>query len=250
MCAGRVDLAFVLRAFQKGADGVIIGGCWLGECHYVTDGNYSALNMVYLARRLLEHAGVEPERLRIEWMSAAEGSRFAEIMNDFTAQLKKLGPARNGACGGLPTVTGDGDADDRIESRLGALIKLVPYIKLVKLEKLALRLPREEDYGALYTRDEIDALLREVVSYHIDPEKCQACMICGRRCPVGGIDGGKNRIHVIDQGRCIRCGVCLEVCPTRFDAVRTIVGAAVPPSLLPDQRIIVRKGKQAGLEAR
>ena len=250
MCAGRVDLAFVLRAFQKGADGVIIGGCWLGECHYVTDGNYSALNMVYLARRLLEHAGVAPERLRIEWISAAEGSRFAEIMNDFTAQLKKLGPVRNGAGEGLPIVTGDGDADDRLESTLEALIKLVPYIKLVKLEKLALRLPREEDYGALYTRDEIDALLREVASYHIDPEKCQACMICGRRCPVGGIDGGKNRIHVIDQGRCIRCGVCLEACPTRFDAVRKIVGAAVPSPLPPDQRIIVRKSRQAGLEAR
>ena len=241
MCSGRVDLVFVLRAFQKGADGVIIGGCWLGECHYVTDGNYSALNMVHLARRLLEHAGVEPERLRIEWVSAAEGARFAEIMNDFTAQLRKLGPVRSGA--------GE-DGVGRRESRLDALIKLVPYIKLVKLEKLALRLPREEDYVALYTRDEIDALLREIVSYHIDPEKCQACMICGRRCPVGGIDGGKNRIHVIDQGRCIRCGVCLEVCPTRFDAVRKIVGAAVPPPLPEDQRIIARKSKQAGLEAR
>ena len=239
MCTGRVDLAFVLRAFQKGADGVIIGGCWLGECHYVTDGNHSALNMVSLARRLLEHAGVEPERLRIEWISAAEGARFAEIMNDFAAQLRKLGPVRNG----------NGN-DGRLESEFQTLIKLVPYIKLVKLEKLALRLPREEDYVAFYTRDEIDALLREVVSYHIDPEKCQACMICGRRCPVGGIDGGKNRIHVIDQDRCIRCGMCLEACPTRFDAVRKIVGAAVPPPLPDDQRIIARKGKQAGLEAR
>lgn len=236
MCSGRVDLAFVLRAFQKGADGVIVGGCRFGECHYVTDGNYSALNMAHLARRLLEHAGLQPERLRIEWISAAEGARFAEIMNDFTAQVRQLGPARNG--------------DDGLDSRLEALIKLVPYIKLVKLEKLALRLPREEDYGALYSRDEIDALLREVVSYHIDPAKCQACMICGRRCPVGGIDGGKNRIHVIDQDRCIRCGTCLAACPTRFDAVRRIVGAAAPPPLPEPQRILARKGRQAGLEAR
>jgi coenzyme F420-reducing hydrogenase delta subunit/ferredoxin len=232
MCTGRVDLAFVLRAFEKGADGVIIGGCWLNECHYVTDGNYSALNMLHLVRRLLEHAGVEPERLRIEWISAAEGARFAEIMNDFTAQIRKLGPVGNAV------------------GELEAVIKLVPYIKLVKLEKLALRLPREEDYAALYTRDEIDALLRDVVSYHIDPENCQACMICGRRCPVGGIDGSKNRIHVIDQDRCIRCGTCLDVCPTRFDAVRKIVGGAVPPPLPPDQRIIARKGKPAAVEAR
>ena len=75
-------------------------------------------------------------------------------------------------------------------------------------------------------------------------------MICGRRCPVGGIDGGKHRIHVIDQDRCIRCGTCVEACPTRFDAVRKIVGAAVPPPLPEDRRLIARKGKQAGLEAR
>src|SRR5574341_1806367 len=137
MCTGRVDLAFVLRAFQKGADGVILGGCWLGECHYVTDGNYSALNMVSLARRLLEHAAVEPERLRIEWISAAEGARFAEIMNDFTARLRNLGPVRNGACEGKLEDAGGprGPAvgyrdDDRLEPRLEALIKLVPYIKL------------------------------------------------------------------------------------------------------------------------
>ena len=92
MCTGRVDLAFVLRAFLKGADGVIIGGCWLGECHYITEGNYYALNMMHLGRKLLEHTGIETERLRIEWISAAEGVRFAEIMNDFTEKLCELGP--------------------------------------------------------------------------------------------------------------------------------------------------------------
>ena len=60
MCTGRVDLAFVLRAFQKGADGVIIGGCWPGECHYVTEGNYDALGNMHLCKKLLEHIGVEP----------------------------------------------------------------------------------------------------------------------------------------------------------------------------------------------
>jgi F420-non-reducing hydrogenase iron-sulfur subunit len=233
MCAGRVDLAFVLRAFEKGADGVIIGGCWLGECHYVTEGNYDALNMVHLCKRLLEHEGVNPERLRVEWVSAAEGIRFAELMNDFAGTLRKLGPLGNGESGG-----GNG-----LQSRLAAVGRLVPYIKLVKSEKLARRLERQEDYEGFYTRDEIDALFRDVVSYYIDPEKCQACMICGRMCPADGIAGGKNRIHVIDQESCIRCGTCLAACPPRFDAVRKIVGEPVPPPLPEEARAVARKGK-------
>ena len=88
MCTGRVDLAFVLRAYQGGADGVIIGGCWPGECHYVTEGNYDALNLMHLCKKVLEYKGIDPERLRIEWISASEGTRFAEIMNDFTEKLR------------------------------------------------------------------------------------------------------------------------------------------------------------------
>jgi coenzyme F420-reducing hydrogenase delta subunit/NAD-dependent dihydropyrimidine dehydrogenase PreA subunit len=234
MCTGRVDMAFVLRAFQKGADGVIIGGCWLGECHYVTEGNYDALNMMHLCKKLLEHKGVNSERLRLEWISAAEGIRFAEIMNDFTEKLRELGPLVNG------------DGNGKLASELEEVAKLVPYIKLIKKEKLAQRLDREEDYVDLYTSDEVDTLFREVVSYHIDPEKCQACLICGRHCPVDGIAGGKNQIHVIDQNSCIKCGSCFEACPTRFDAVRKIVGEPVPPPVPEDQRTVVRKSKKAG----
>ena len=79
MCTGRVDLAFVLRAFRKGADGVIIGGCWPGECHYVTEGNYDALGNMYLCKKLMAHIGMEPDRLRLEWIAASEGNRFARI---------------------------------------------------------------------------------------------------------------------------------------------------------------------------
>ena len=92
MCTGRVDLAFIIRALQKGADGVIVGGCWLGECHYVTEGNYYALNMMHLAKKLLEYTGLNPERLRIEWISAAEGVRFAEIATEMTERARELGP--------------------------------------------------------------------------------------------------------------------------------------------------------------
>ena len=96
MCTGRVDLSYPLRAFLKGADGVIIGGCWPGECHYVTEGNYDALGNMYLTRKLLEHMGVNPDRLRLEWISAAEGTRFAEVMNDFAKRLAELGPLGEG----------------------------------------------------------------------------------------------------------------------------------------------------------
>ena len=105
------------------------------------------------------------------------------------------------------------------------LMNLVPYIKVGKKEKLALRLERVEDYDQLYTREEIDELLSQVVSYYIDPEKCQACMRCAKRCPVEVIVGAKNQVHVIDQEKCIKCGTCLEACPPRFSAVVKIIGA-------------------------
>jgi F420-non-reducing hydrogenase iron-sulfur subunit len=228
MCTGRVDIAFILRALSKGADGVIVGGCWLGECHYVTEGNYYALNMMHLCKKLLEHAGLDPERLRIEWISAAEGVRFAEIMNSFTEKLRELGPLDLG----------------KSEAKLQEISKLVPYIKLTMKDKLAQRLDKEEDYGQLYTTAEVGKLINEAISYHIDPEKCKACMICSRHCPVDGISGGKNRIHVIDQESCIKCGTCFDVCPQRFDAVQKVVGELVPPPIPEDQRAIVRKSKK------
>ena len=116
MCTGRVDLAFVLRAFQKGADGVIIGGCWLGECHYVTEGNYDAFNLMHLCKKLLEHKGVNPERLRLEWVSAAEGNRFAEIMTDFTEKLRELGPLGSG----------EENGNGELAAELDSVSKLVP----------------------------------------------------------------------------------------------------------------------------
>jgi len=233
MCTGRVDPAFILHAFSNGSDGVFVGGCWPGECHYITEGNYYAINMVHLCKRLLEHLGIDPERLRLEWLSASEGIRFAEVMNDFSKKLNELGPL------------GKAEGMDRTElkAKLEEVTKLVPYIKLVKGEKLARRLENEEEYKDLYTPEEMDSLFREVVSYHIDPEKCQACMICLRRCPVEAIVGAKNQIHVIDQEKCIKCGTCFEACPSRFGAVLKTSGAPVPPPIPMEERTLVREGK-------
>jgi F420-non-reducing hydrogenase iron-sulfur subunit len=92
MCTGRIDEKHVLQAFLLGADGVLIGGCHPGTCHYIS-GNLKAEKRILRVRRWLKQAGLEPERLRLEWVSAGEGTKLAEIMRDFTAQLKKLGPS-------------------------------------------------------------------------------------------------------------------------------------------------------------
>ncbi|KPK92210.1 MAG: iron-sulfur protein, partial [Anaerolineae bacterium SM23_ 63] len=230
MCSGRVDLEFVLRAFSNGMDGVFIGGCRLNECNYITHGNYDALNMVLLCKRIMEHIGLNPERLRLEFMSSADGNLFADIMREFGDKVKELGPL--GEAEGLD--------QNELKAKLTEIRKLVPYIKLTKNEKLASRLENPEEYEQLFTRDEIDRLFSEVISYYIDPEKCQACMICVRRCPAEAIVGAKNQIHIIDQGKCIKCGTCLEVCPTKFGAVIEITGDPAPPPIPEGERTIVR----------
>jgi len=213
-------------------DGVFIGGCRLNECNYVTHGNYDALNMVLLCRRIMEHIGLNPERLRIEFMSSAEGILFAEVMNEFGNHVNRLGPL------GIA----EGIDQNELESKLAEIRKLVPYIKMVKDEKLASRLKSPEEYDRLFTTDEIDRLFSEVISYYIAPEECQACLICAKRCPVEAITGAKNQVHVIDQEKCIKCGTCFEVCPTRFGAVTKIIGGPVPLPIPEEERTIGRKG--------
>jgi len=235
MCSGRVDLEFVLRAFAKGMDGVFIGGCRLNECNYITHGNYDALNMVLLCKKIMEHLGLNPQRLRIEFLSSGEGNLFTEAVDDFTKTVKDLGQL-----GKVEAID-----EDELRSRLEEARKLVPYIKIAKRKKLETHLENEEEYDGFFTSEEIDKLINEVVSYHIDPEKCQACMICQRRCPVEAISGGKNRIHVIDQNICIKCGTCFEVCPPRFGAVNQISGEPVPPPIPEEERTVVRKRKKS-----
>jgi F420-non-reducing hydrogenase iron-sulfur subunit len=91
MCSGRVDPQFVLDAFAKGADAVLIGGCHPGDCHY-QEGNYKALRRVHLLKRVLKEMGIEEDRFRLEWISASEGEKVRSVVNDMVAKVKALGP--------------------------------------------------------------------------------------------------------------------------------------------------------------
>jgi len=90
-CSGRVDPLFVLKAFERGADGVLVSGCHPGDCHYA-EGNYYARRRWTIFRDLLLFMGIEPERLQFSWVSAAEGAKWADLINGVTAKLRTLGP--------------------------------------------------------------------------------------------------------------------------------------------------------------
>jgi F420-non-reducing hydrogenase iron-sulfur subunit len=93
MCSGRVDPSFILEAFRRGADGVLVAGCHLpSDCHYLA-GNFKAQRRILLLKELLKQLGIEPERLRLEWISAAEGEKFAKVVKEMVAEIKKLGPS-------------------------------------------------------------------------------------------------------------------------------------------------------------
>jgi F420-non-reducing hydrogenase iron-sulfur subunit len=104
MCSGRVDPQFILEAFAKGADGVLLGGCHPGDCHYM-EGNYKTLRRMQLLKRMLADMGIESERFRLEWISASEGERVKTVINEMTEQLRALGPL------GLPKQFEDWDRE-------------------------------------------------------------------------------------------------------------------------------------------
>ena len=153
MCSGRVDLEFLLRAFANGQDGVLVGSCKLDECNYVTHGNYDALANVHLCKKIMERIGLNPERLRIEFMSGADGGLLADVTNDFTRQVKALGPL--GKSEGM-------DKND-LDFKLEAARKLVPYIKLVERERLRVPSKSEKAYHEFFTSDEFDRLFDELI---------------------------------------------------------------------------------------
>ncbi len=91
MCSGRVDPSFIIKAFQLGADGVMVAGCHFGDCHYI-EGNFKTMRRVEILKLLLQDFGINPNRLRLEWISASEAEKFARVSFEFTNEIKKLGP--------------------------------------------------------------------------------------------------------------------------------------------------------------
>ena len=224
MCTGRVDLKHIFYAFSKGIDGVLIIGCRLNECKFITEGNYHALNGVLLSKKIMEHIGLDPQRLQIRFMSSADGPLFAETVKEVSGIIHNLGPV-------------NGEVKDKIEE----VIRLIPYIKIAKRDKLTVKLTDPSKWEEHFSKEEIEELFKNVPSYWIDPEKCRACMTCLKRCPVEAIDGGKKLIHIIKQEDCIKCGTCFEVC--KFDAVKKLVGEPVPDPIPENKRTIAKKEK-------
>ena len=154
MCSGRVDLEFILRAFLNGQDGVFIGGCRLNECNYITHGNYDALSNTYICKKIMEHIGLNPERLRIEFMSGADGNLLAEVTDDFTEKVKTIGPLGEG----------EGIGRNKLKLNLEAARKLIPYIKLLEREKLRVPVKSEAAYKDFFESNEVQQLFNEILS--------------------------------------------------------------------------------------
>jgi len=91
MCSGTIDPLYVVKAFKGGVDGVFIGGCHPGDCHYQS-GNYKTQRRIILLKKTISEIGLDPRRIRLEWVSAAEGQRFAKVITEFTEEIRKLGP--------------------------------------------------------------------------------------------------------------------------------------------------------------
>jgi F420-non-reducing hydrogenase iron-sulfur subunit len=153
MCTGRVDLSFVLRAFSKGADGVFIIGCRLNECNYITHGNFHALSMVHLCKKIMEHIGLNPARLMMEFMSGGEGILFAEVMNDIGKKVNEFGPLGKA----------EGIDEKALKTKLEAVTQLVPYIRLVERERLRIPFKSEEEFDTFFTSDEFNRLFNELI---------------------------------------------------------------------------------------
>ena len=153
MCSGRVDPVIVLETLAQGADGVLVGGCHIGDCHYI-NGNVQAERKIRMLKKLIAQTGLETERLRLEWVSASEGARFAAIVEDFTNQVRKLG---------LSPLAGD-NPDPKILAGILAAKKAAGDFRLRALVAKEVKLVEEGNvYGEKKTQDEFDKIISDAV---------------------------------------------------------------------------------------
>jgi len=153
MCSGRIDPVIPLEVFARGADGILVLGCHPGDCHYV-DGNLHAERKIKMLKKLLALTGLEPERLRLDWVSASEGQRFAGIVTEFTEQVKELGSSP----------LSEKNLDKRILKNIQAAKNAASDFRLRVLVGRERELTENTNvYGEKISQEEFDALLDEVV---------------------------------------------------------------------------------------
>jgi coenzyme F420-reducing hydrogenase delta subunit len=150
MCSGRVDPVFILDALSKGVDGVLVLGCHPGDCHYIS-GNLMAERKMRWTKELIEKAGVDPSRLRLEWISASEGERFANTAKEFTEQMKKLGPIKK-------------EEKEKLFSELKAAEKVADETRVRILMGKERELVEEGNvYGDKSTQEDFDRLMKDTL---------------------------------------------------------------------------------------
>jgi len=214
-----------------------------------------------------EHLDIEVDFDELAQVGAIMGSGGMIVMDEDTCMVDvaryflafladescgKCVPCREGIRQMLKILTNISEGKGK-EGDIELLVELSETTRNASLCALGKTAPNPVLSTIRYFRDEYEAhikekrcpayVCKELISYYIDPDTCQACMICLRKCPVEAIVGGKNQIHVIDQEKCIKCGTCFEVCPPRFGAVKKISGEPVPPPIPEEARTIIRKSK-------
>lgn len=153
MCTGRLDLSLILRALTKGADGVFVAGCHFNECNYITHGNFHAMAMTFIARKLLERIGLNPDRVQMHLVSGSEGNRFVELVNGFNKEMREMGPIGET----------EGVSREELDGKLEALSRLVPYVRLVERERLRIPLRTEEEFEQYFSGPEFKRLFEELI---------------------------------------------------------------------------------------
>jgi len=208
MCSGRVEPSFVIKAFQEGADGVIIAGCHIpSDCHY-TSGNFKALARYEIFQPLLEELGIEKERLQLHWISASEGEKYAQVMNDFAKTIRELGPLKLDKKRFCPL---EKDSDVKSTKECSVIRKIQEFAACEAASSEMINLEERRNWTLESKRME--------PSIFYDPNKCIRCGSCVEACKAQGVEAlqmDEKEGILLDESKCVRCGQCVMNCPLGF----------------------------------